>query len=269
VFVQAHDIKRCSRCKLAKSTSEFYAGRHWRDGKHPWCKVCFLADQRIRWRESGVRKTAARWARAQNLRVDYFSVIDSPIKAYILGLLAADGNVLDAPSYHRITLELSARDLVLLEFVRDELSPGQPIRFRTRGAARDFGIFSFSSATVRADLARYGIVPNKSLRLEWPQLDRSMQRSFLLGYFDGDGFITSSSRPSGLIYPYWGLMGTRQFLIGALELIRTELGLRIPGPWPHQRIHVVRAAGRSARLVDDWLHQDGLGLARKRITRQR
>jgi hypothetical protein len=59
-----------------------------------------------------------RWKR-DLVRHGYFSQIDSPMKAYLLGFIAADGHVL--PSHHRITIELSAKDQDLLSLIRDEL----------------------------------------------------------------------------------------------------------------------------------------------------
>jgi hypothetical protein len=126
-----------------------------------------------------------------------FAHVDTPLQAYILGFLAADGNVeSNAP---RISLELSVKDVDLLTLIRDELAPGHSIRVRTRKAsANRFGsgesaMFAFTSVEMLTHLARFGIIPKKTLTMRWPSvLPSHLAPAFLLGYFDGDGNITQT-----------------------------------------------------------------------------
>jgi hypothetical protein len=82
------------------------------------------------------------------------------VKAYVLGVLAADGNVL--PKHHRITLELSARDADLLETIRDELVPGGAIVTRHRNGY-DYQTLAFVSHSMVNDLEMLGVTAAKSL----------------------------------------------------------------------------------------------------------
>jgi hypothetical protein len=126
---QREDTKRCARCQEVKPISDFYKGKQWIDGLHPYCKKCHLAHQKER-REIKLALFPGkfRWKR-DLIRHSYFAQIDNSIKAYVLGVLAADGNIL--PKHYRITLELSAKDADLLETVRDELVPGGLSRLAT------------------------------------------------------------------------------------------------------------------------------------------
>jgi hypothetical protein len=197
------------------------------------------------------------------VRQDYFSRIDTPRKAYVAGLIAADGNVLDR--HRRLTLELSSRDVELAQLACDEIAPGYAIRSRRR-SGRDYVIFSITSGQIVTDLGRLGIGPRKSLTLRWPDsISRDFERPFLLGYFDGDGFVTES-RTRAYVYGRWALLGTREFLTEAMRFVADAVGIR-----PRRvrraagRIHLLQISGADALLVDQWLHQDGLGLARKRL----
>ena len=102
---------------------------------------------------------------------------------------------------------------------------------------------------------------------DWRRVPECLTREFILGYFDGDGFVTSHRLPSGL-YPYLGIVsGSRDFLEAVARAVEQGCGVAIGGPWRKgtSNCYVIRAAGRRARVIDEWLHQDGMGLARKRI----
>ncbi len=205
----------------------------------------------------------ARTLATQAIRHDYFAMLDTPKKAYILGLLASDGNV--SSDQPRVRLALHAKDVALVEMVRDELAPHTPL-YR-RGVAVHFGV---SSLQLVADLARYGVVPRKSYCLEWPDLlPMTLHWAFLLGYFDGDGSLSMTQRrATGSVSPAWVLYGLSGFLSSAGKIIETHTGVHVSGPTPDRRkatLHRIGAYGDNARLLDAWLHQEGMGLARKRI----
>lgn len=185
------ETKQCSRCQEIKPVSDFYKNDGWIDGLHPYCKKCVLAYQKAA-REAKVAQFPGkyRWKRDQ-VRHDYFARIDSPIKAYVLGVLAADGNVL--PKHHRITLELSAKDADLLEMVRDQLVPGGAITTRSRRGF-DYQTLAFVSHQMVEDLEALDITAAKSRTLEWPEkLPPFFAREFILGYFDGMGLLPITS----------------------------------------------------------------------------
>jgi hypothetical protein len=201
------------------------------------------------------------------VRHEYFGDLSQPSRAYLAGLLAADGNVLERQQ--RLTLELSRRDEQLVSFARDELAPGFPLRTRIRSNGCTPSLLAITSARVCADLAALGITPRKSLTLRWPeQLDRSTLRPFLLGYFDGDGFVTRS-RSGQYEYPRWGLCGTEQFLSAAMQFIASATGVatRRVHRAGTSNMHKLQVSGADALVIDRWLHDGtGLGLARKRLT---
>ncbi|MBV9231580.1 MAG: LAGLIDADG family homing endonuclease [Chloroflexi bacterium] len=262
---QGEETKRCSRCQEVKSVSDFYKSKQWIDGLHVYCKKCILAYQKEK-HELKLEQSPGkyRWKR-DLIRHDYFAQIDSPIKAYVLGILAADGNIL--AKHDRITLELSAKDAGLLETVRDELVPGGTISTRSR-RGYDYQILVFVSHPMVVDLAELGITPAKSRIIVWPEkLPHAFAREFILGYFDGDGFITYHERPNRR-YPYLGFTsGSRDLLVSIADIIEQHTGCRPGGPWNKDKSngYVIRACGNDAHTIDKWLHESGLGLQRKRL----
>ena len=260
------DTKRCSRCKEIKPVSEFYKSDQWIDGLHVYCKKCVLAYQKAA-RETKLAQSPGkyRWKR-ELIRHDYFARIDSPIKAYVLGVLAADGTV--SPKYHSIALELSAKDADLLELVRDELVPGGAITSRHR-RGRDYQTLAFVSRAMVNDLEALGVTAVKSRTIVWPErLPASFAREFILGYFDGDGYITYQE-VSNKRYPYLGFTsGSFNLLASIVDVIEQHIDVRLGGPWRKGITggYFIRVSGNNALIVDKWLHASGLGLKRKRLS---
>jgi hypothetical protein len=85
-----------ARCGAFRPRSGYYRNAGWKDGLHPYCKACLLAYQRESRFEKLDRPNPDRqqWSR-RHIHHDYFSEIDRAEKANHLGLLAADGNVLE------------------------------------------------------------------------------------------------------------------------------------------------------------------------------
>lgn len=42
------ETKKCTLCGKVKPLDEFYSSKHSKDGKHSWCKECFLTNQKAR-----------------------------------------------------------------------------------------------------------------------------------------------------------------------------------------------------------------------------
>ncbi|HLZ61175.1 MAG TPA: hypothetical protein VKR06_29850 [Ktedonosporobacter sp.] len=263
---QRKEIKQCTKCQEVKPISDFYKNKGWIDGFHPYCKKCVIAGQKAK-RELKLEQSPGkyRWKR-DIVRHDYFAQIDSPIKAYVLGVLAADGNVL--PKHYRVTLELSTKDTSLLELVRNELVPGGAITSRSR-RGHDYQTLAFVSHPMMDDLAALGVTPAKSCTITWPEkLPSAFAREFILGYFDGDGFITFHNHPNGRRYKYLGFTsGSRDLLVSIADVIEQHTGCRPGGPWGkvNTNTYTIRACGNDAIAIDKWLHESGLGLQRKRL----
>jgi len=190
----------------------------------------------------------------------YFQVIDTPVKAYLLGLLAADGSMSKAG---QLKLELHEKDICLVELARDHIAPGARIshyRTRTTPMAR----FMVSAPGLVADLASHGVIHRKSLITRWPEdVPPELEGSYLCGYFDGDGSLRQEP-------PYrWAVVsGTLAFLQVMQGRIKAHTGVKVGGPYQdtrHNAAWSIVASGSPVRALDAWLHRDVPGLARKRL----
>ena len=190
----------------------------------------------------------------------YFRVIDTPVKAYLLGLLVADGSMSKAG---QLKLELHEKDACLVELARDEIAPGARIghyRTRTTPMVR----FMVSAPDLVADLASHGVVNAKSLITRWPDdVPPKLESSYMCGYFDGDGSLRAEPP-----YRWTVVSGNPDFLEVMQDRIKTHTGVKVGGPYRdtrHKAAWSIVATGKPVQALDAWLHHDVPGLARKRL----
>jgi len=139
-------------------------------------------------KSKGVKIRTSRHVDWLNYELDheFFSKINTPQKAYLLGIMWSDGCVASISN----TISLICNDLDLINFFRKQIRCTKKIyRNPNHSKAKTF---SFCSPRMKEDLLRLGCVPRKSLILKYPVLPKALEKYFLLGLFDGDGCVTQS-----------------------------------------------------------------------------
>lgn len=125
-----------------------------------------------------------------NIDENFFDTIDTQEKAYVLGLLWADG--CNKTDRHSISLKLQDTDKHILEDIKELMHAGQPLAFykRRKDTHHDMYSLDICNKHMSVTLEKLGMVGAKSLVLEFPMwLDESLYPSYLRGYVDGDGCI--------------------------------------------------------------------------------
>lgn len=127
--------------------------------------------------------------------------------AYILGLLFADGALLDARKSSRTCyLQLTSKDKSLLETVRELMSSFHLITKRgpeyvyfkkKRYFRSEIYSLRIGSKLMYQDLLKKGLTPNKSLTMRFPYVPQKYLSFFTRGYFDGDGCVSLHNRENG------------------------------------------------------------------------
>jgi hypothetical protein len=197
-----------------------------------------------------------------SLKPEYFRIIDTPMKAYLLGLYTADGGVSKAG---QVTLALADKDRALVEAVRDELAPGARLTGYTTKTTTMVR-FSVSDPGLVADLASHGVVNNKTLITTWPeQVPEELEGAYVCGYYDGDGSLSTTREG----YPRWAIVsGCRPFLEAMQDHIEARTGVRVGGPYRdtrHEHAWSIVQVGDPAWVLDAWMHALVPGLGRKRL----
>ena len=141
----------------------------------------------------------------------YFDVIDTPDKAYILGLLYADG--CNHPETKLITLELQIDDYELLQQINNAFHNTRPIMItdctKSKNRKKDTATIKLFSEHLSKRAIELNLVPRKSLILDFPYwMDKELIPYMLRGYIDGDGWIQKHRI---------GFMSTDKFCEGVKE----------------------------------------------------
>lgn len=117
--------------------------------------------------------------------------------AYIVGFIAADGNICHSGRAH--TLHVASDDKDILKKIKQELDYLGPIHQKLRFNGKISYSLRICDRTIFSDLIKLGIVEKKSLVLS-PRVNKMFIKDFLRGYFDGDGtvYLRNSESPSRL-----------------------------------------------------------------------
>ena len=131
--------------------------------------------------------------RKYSLNEHYFDFIDTQDKAYLLGLLYADG----CNSNGHIFIRLQAKDRDVLDKMNIALDSDRPLRFIDYSSRSGYCQNQYSLEIVNQymsnQLSLLGMIPNKSLVLEFPQwMKVELYPHFIRGYFDGDGYVSKN-----------------------------------------------------------------------------
>jgi intein-encoded DNA endonuclease-like protein len=202
-------------------------------------------------------RTPSVYNRKYTLNECYFDKINTPNKAYIIGLLYADGCV--CKSNNTVSIALQEQDKDILDQINSEIGSNRPLRFlkyndKNSNWHNQYQL-TINSGHIVNKLIQLGIIPNKSLNIEFPQwLSEDLYFHFLRGYIDGDGCIVKKEKRVSLI-------GTEAFCIHVSKDLYNKLGIHssisichnnIDSPTRDLRI----SGGKQVKLLLDTLYNN-------------
>ena len=179
--------------------------------------------------------------RKYTINEHFFDVIDNEEKAYILGLIYADGTV--NSKYNWIEISLQEDDFELLRIVNEKMGSNKPLKLINYEYSKErYGLnmknqyrLTLSSSIMKQALIKLGCVPNKSKILEFPNIPKELYPHFIRGYFDGDGSIykgVAKNRTSNNYYI--DFISTYNFVLAIQEYLKEVLGISGGGIYQHR-----------------------------------
>lgn len=122
---------------------------------------------------------------------DYFNVIDTEEKAYILGFIYADG--CNHIKRNVVAINIQEGDIDILQKIKTAIGYTGIITFRNGINNRKNHVsLRICNLKISNALTKLGCIANKSLILKFPTIEQipyNLLRHFIRGYFDGDGCI--------------------------------------------------------------------------------
>lgn len=139
---------------------------------------------------------------------DFFDIIDSEIKAYLLGFLYADGYI---SSDGRIGILLNEKDIEIMNLIRNFLAPNSEIKhINYQNFKRDPQIkLRFQSKQLYKRLQEFGFTTDKTHHNceILSKIPEDFKRHFIRGYCDGDGSIRFVKNYNKNNTSYWASLG--------------------------------------------------------------
>lgn len=175
-----------------------------------------VKEGRVSWyikRNIGTR-SCSEAARKYNCDEKFFDTIDTEEKAYWLGFLYADGYVSSANAYsHYIGLSISNKDHNHLEKFKTSLKANHPIHtYKVSNGYNpnsEYCRLLIASKQLYSDAIKQGILEHKTDILKPPNIEESLVKHFIRGYFDGDGCIAHNTKRNDYTIK---ILGTKELL---------------------------------------------------------
>ena len=151
--------------------------------------------------------------RKYDVNDNFFQSIDTEDKAYILGILLADGYIHKG---NTVCIKLKEEDILTIEYIKSMLCPTKPI-FNDKSIRGD-KVFKAKKLEVCSeqlckDLKKLGMVPRKTGIEKFPLLREDMYPHFVRGFFDGDGSVSKKSNMGpAKSYQFYICCTNKQFL---------------------------------------------------------
>lgn len=171
--------------------------------------------------------------------------------AYVFGLLMADGAIplrKGVPS--AVVLELKDEDHV--RKVAQVIDPELRVWSYSRKDGRSTAKFSIGVRSVVNDCTEKGLMPQKSLTVQWPIVPDRYLRHFVRGYFDGNGTIGKYNTSVRLSFS----TGSAMFAHRLQDALNANAGVSAGIYRPAANAYNITAIGVGrARLLGDWMYQ--------------
>ena len=159
---------------------------------------------------------------------NYFNIIDTEHKAYWLGFMYADGYITKETQHSSqcIGISISKIDIEHLNKFKQDLCSTHKINSYKVNQGYKIGTsyvrILINSDTLANDLIKYGCIQKKTDKLLFPNIQEHLLIHFIRGYIDGDGSITSSTKPNGKINIAIKITGTEEIIDGIKSYFNVE-----------------------------------------------
>ena len=198
--------------------------------------------------------------RRYSLNEHYFDNIDSPSKAYLLGMLYADG--CNHTDHYSITLSLQECDKEVVKFMKSEVEYEGPLRIielkKKNPKYQNQCRICINDQHMSLQLERLGVVQAKSLIIKFPDfISGELMPHFVRGYFDGDGSINYDEKRQKC---HTKIAGTKEFCDKVSEIL-TSMNCKHNMVHPKQckdsNTYVLQTCGNKSSLkLLSWLYDN-------------
>lgn len=219
--------RRLSHEEKAKLFAMFKTGKYSGNQLANYFPISQVAINNLLRRNGYAAKSTSELNRKYPIVEDFFDKINTEEKAYVLGLLYADG--WNQTERNSINLGLKETDKEILEKITALIQPTKPLQYVSTSNQRKKTGFENSQNQYRLIIANrhisqrlieLGCGKAKTHNLKFPteeQVPSHLIRHFVRGYFDGDGSVSGDKQKQ------FSFVGTTDFLLPLQQILIKEL----------------------------------------------
>jgi intein/homing endonuclease len=177
--------------------------------------------------------------------------------AYILGFIAADGNISKHGRAHMIQLASDDKDIIYK--IRKAIKSKASILQRKRCNGKISYQLRFSDQTIFNDLLRLNITTRKSQNITPPEIPSKYVRHYLRGFFDGDGTVYSTKKAPLVTTWYTASEPMAKFIFSHITKVCPEFKGRIlitPTPTGTSKYYSITLCKRDSRIMFQYLYKN-------------
>ena len=172
------------------------------------------------------RLKSSDFLRKYSINEDYFQVIDTKEKAYILGLLYTDGSI--SSTCYDVVISLQEEDSEILERINKAIGSNRPLSYlpppKKFPHRKPQCRLVVSNRVFYEHLINHGLIPNKSYYAKFPfHINHELYKSFILGVFDGDGCLYHHEASN---YNHITITGTSEICDAIGDIIEDALNIK-------------------------------------------
>jgi len=207
------------------------------------------------------RTTVNTWAKEIGLRFKKHTVNENFFdefnenSAYILGFIFADGNVAWNPQkgYYSMTITASEKDKDHLEKIRKLLQSTKPLLYSPKTKSYRLIV---NSKILCKKLMELGVIPRKTLVVEFPQIPEEHLKHFLRGVIDGDGNVRYLNRN---VSPYFEITvssGSLKFCQGFVKSVKSMIGVEANIRKVKGNTHIIQYSCSRGKKLAKYIYSD-------------
>lgn len=175
--------------------------------------------------------------------------------AYVLGFIAADGNISVHGRAHMMQLACDDEDVI--EKIKNVMDAEIPTLKRPRINGKTSYQFRVSDKTLFNDLVKLDITLRKSLTLKPSKVPKKYLHDYLRGFFDGDGSVSSTKKNKLISEWYTGSRKMANFLYLQLKRICPEFkGKVLKLPKRNNFYYSLSFGMRDSKLIFKFLYKN-------------
>src|SRR3989344_8780461 len=213
-------------------------------------------------RRLGIGKTTInRWSRELGLEPVKHTVNESFFddlnekSAYLLGYIYADGNINWNPEkgYYSMTITAAEKDKEHLEKVRSLISSTKPLLYSAKTKSYRLIV---NSKKLCQKLISLGVIPRKSLTVQFPNIPNSQIKHFIRGVIDGDGNVRYVNRKRSPYFEITIASGSKAFCEDLIKAVKENTGIPAYARRINENLYIIQYSCSRGEKLAEFIYSD-------------